>query len=343
VKCPKCGFVSYPGITHCKKCGYRFVPEAAGSSQPPSVVAQDEPHQPPASPPSVEPPPRGAEAQAPAPAIDPEVPTEPASPAQSVQDLRQELSGRVEDFRRKRAKLRKGFDPASSLDFEFDAAPQDEAALEEAEIVPAPGPGEEVDAELASPAEVPVLDSLPLEKSGSGMRVLSSAAVEAGETVMESDADSEPMEILVENASPRAESGGREVAPLGARFAAALADGLVLALAGGLFGAIFWTAGGRLSPTPLNIAVVGFLAALTVLAYFGLTTALASATPGLLWMRLQVRNLYGNPPSPSESFWRAFGYLVSFASLLLGFVWALLDSDRLTWHDHMSGTYVARL
>lgn len=266
---------------------------------------------------------------------------EPASPAQTVQDLRQELSGRVENFRRKRASLRKGFDPTSSLDLAFDAAPQGEAALDDAEVVPTAEPIEEVDAELAGPEDVPELDSLPLEKSGAEMRVLSPAAVEAGETVMESDADSEPMEIVVENASPRAASGGREVAPLGARFAAALADGLVLALAGGLFAAIFWTAGGRMNPTPLNMLVGGFLAALTVLAYFGLCTSLASATPGLLWMHLQVRNLYGNPPSTAESFWRAFGYLVSLASLLLGFVWALLDSDKLTWHDHMSGTYIA--
>jgi hypothetical protein len=39
--------------------------------------------------------------------------------------------------------------------------------------------------------------------------------------------------------------------------------------------------------------------------------------------------------------WRAFGYLVSTGALLLGFVWALVDSDGFTWHDRMSGTFLA--
>jgi hypothetical protein len=41
-----------------------------------------------------------------------------------------------------------------------------------------------------------------------------------------------------------------------------------------------------------------------------------------------------------ESFWRAFGVLVSLSALMLGFVWACVDSDSLTWHDRMSGTVI---
>src|SRR3990170_4781404 len=26
MKCPKCGFVSFPNLTYCKKCGVQFVP-----------------------------------------------------------------------------------------------------------------------------------------------------------------------------------------------------------------------------------------------------------------------------------------------------------------------------
>jgi uncharacterized RDD family membrane protein YckC len=350
VKCPKCGFVSFPGISQCKKCGHHFAPEApaAQSSDLLSVVPKSEPWRSQASPPA----PPGDEN--PAPLVEaqplepsggvpelPEVAAEPMNPPPAAEDWRQELSGRVENFRRKRANLRKGFDPGSSLELEFDPAVEGEEAVGEAEVLATPEP-QEVDTDLSRSEEIPLLESLPLEKSGEGMRVLSSAAVEAGETSLEPpEVESEPVEIVVEPSSPRAAAGPEEVASLGARLAAALADGMVLAVAGGLFGAIFWTAGGRLSPTPLNIVVLGFLAALTLLAYFGLFTALAAATPGLVWMRLQVRNSYGNPPTTSESFWRAFGYLVSLASLLLGFVWALVDSDKMTWHDHMSGTYIA--
>jgi hypothetical protein len=42
-----------------------------------------------------------------------------------------------------------------------------------------------------------------------------------------------------------------------------------------------------------------------------------------------------------QSFWRAFGYLVSASAFFLGFVWALVDSEGLTWHDRMSDTFLA--
>jgi uncharacterized RDD family membrane protein YckC len=349
VKCPKCGFVSFPGITQCKKCGHRFVPEPpqAKSSDLLSVVPKDEPRRPPASPPPSrgKPPAPLVEAQPaglPSPeAALPEIAAELVSPSPAAENWREELSGRVENFRRKRASLHKGFDPGSSLDLEFDTAAEGEESAGEAEVLAAPEP-QEVDTDLTQPEEIPLLESVPLEKSGEAMRVLSSAAVEAGETSLEApEVESEPVEIVVEPSSRRAAEDPEEVASLGARLAAGLADGLVLALAAGLFGGVLWTAGGRVSLTPLNLGVLGFLAALTLLAYFGLFTALGAATPGLLWMHLQVRNLYGNPPNASESFWRAFGYLISLASLLLGFIWALLDSDKMTWHDRISGTYIA--
>ena len=58
-------------------------------------------------------------------------------------------------------------------------------------------------------------------------------------------------------------------------------------------------------------------------------------------MGIEVRNLEGRFPTPREAFWRAFGYLVSSAALMLGFVWALVDSEGLTWHDRISGTFLA--
>jgi uncharacterized RDD family membrane protein YckC len=117
-------------------------------------------------------------------------------------------------------------------------------------------------------------------------------------------------------------------------------DALALLVAGGLFALIFWRAGGRLSTQPLNLCVVGFIAAFFVMAYFGLFTALTSTTPGLLWLGIEVRSLDGTFPLPTQAFWRAFGYLVSTGALMLGFVWALVDSDGLTWHDRMSGTFL---
>ena len=180
---------------------------------------------------------------------------------------------------------------------------------------------------------------------------MSSAAVQAGESQLEEeDTSTPPVGIIVE--SPRAaglrsvgrpNAVGLRVAPLRTRFAAGILDALILLVGGGLLALIFFIVGGRATLGPLSLAVFGSIATLFVLAYFGMFCALSSSTPGLLMMNLEFRSLEGDPPSPAESFWRAFGYLISGASLMLGFAWALVDSDHLTWHDHMSGTYITAI
>jgi hypothetical protein len=37
---------------------------------------------------------------------------------------------------------------------------------------------------------------------------------------------------------------------------------------------------------------------------------------------------------------RAFGYFISMVPLMLGFAWAVVDPEHLTWADKVSGTYV---
>jgi uncharacterized RDD family membrane protein YckC len=38
---------------------------------------------------------------------------------------------------------------------------------------------------------------------------------------------------------------------------------------------------------------------------------------------------------------RSAGYLLSAGTFFLGFLWALWDSDELTWHDRLSRTYLS--
>ncbi|HXW14830.1 MAG TPA: RDD family protein, partial [Terriglobia bacterium] len=77
-----------------------------------------------------------------------------------------------------------------------------------------------------------------------------------------------------------------------------------------------------------------------IFGYFAAFTAIASATPGLIWMGCEIRNYQGGHPTVRESLWRAFGVLVSLSAFMVGFVWAFVDSDSLTWHDRMSGTAI---
>jgi uncharacterized RDD family membrane protein YckC len=132
------------------------------------------------------------------------------------------------------------------------------------------------------------------------------------------------------------------VAPLGRRFLAGMVDGLMLLFALAGFVAIFWwVVGGRLHWRPVDQGVLAFVAGFLVLFYFALFGRLASATVGQQAVGLVLRDLDGGAPTPGQAFWRAFGYLVSLSALMLGFIWALVDSEGLTWHDRISGTLLS--
>jgi len=272
-----------------------------------------------------------------------------------VRPWREELSERLENFRRRRARLRRRIDSSDNLDLDFGQVGDFESPGPlDAKVLEFPQAEAGFDVEFENPpgseSELPVLEAAPLEKAGVEQQTPGSAAVQAREVALERGApESEPVEIVVgfpelppEPPPAQASPLALRQAPLGRRFVAGLADTLVLLLGGGLFALIFWRAGGQLSPGPLNLAVLAFIAIFFILAYFGLFTALTSSTPGLLWMGLEVRTMDGLRPSPQESFWRAFGYLVSGSAIMMGFLWALVDSESLTWHDRMSGTFLTR-
>jgi uncharacterized RDD family membrane protein YckC len=362
VTCPKCGYVSYPGLPQCKKCGYRFVASEPNASPPgPAEVPHSD-----SSDNQVSPHEDTLPIVTTLPMIDtsppdepiandiPEIPSTPLpTQATPAEVWREELAGKLEDHRRKRSRLRGSFDPSSSLDFEFgeQAGVTSPRGLD-ADLAAPSQSGSVLDAQLNTPRrDSSPFDGIPFEKPAEGIRVLTSAAVQAGESRLEEDdAVAQPVEIILESppasksgsSGPRA-AGSLRVAPLGMRFAAGLLDTFILLVGAGLFALIFFIVGGRATLGPLNLAVFGSIATLFVLAYFGLFCALTSSTPGLLMLNLEFRSLEGVPPSPAESFWRAFGYLVSSASLMLGFAWALVDGDHLTWHDHISGTYITTI
>jgi uncharacterized RDD family membrane protein YckC len=132
------------------------------------------------------------------------------------------------------------------------------------------------------------------------------------------------------------------VAPLGRRFLAGVLDGLLLLLALALFVTIFWwVVGGRFHFRSAYLGAFGSITGFLMLAYFAVFGRLALASPGQQAAGLTLRSLDGGMPTSGQALWRAFGYLVSLSAMLLGFVWALFDSEGLTWHDRMSGTFLA--
>ena len=75
-------------------------------------------------------------------------------------------------------------------------------------------------------------------------------------------------------------------------------------------------------------------------AVFLLFTTFAGATPGMQLRGLTIVRLDGTLPDTRQLLWRSFGYLLSAATLMLGFLWALSDKDRFTWQDRISQTYI---
>ncbi len=274
------------------------------------------------------------------------------------QPWREELSNRVEKFRQRRARLQ----PESERNLELDFGEPDKPEPEklEADILEddpflagpvgtTPDQAPTVELELDEPATAVGGESLL------GETLAMDAPEEWGRQPEDAPAEEEamswgepqprdpPMEILVgapAQPAPDEETRGILVASLSRRFLAALTDALVLMLGAAVFGVIFWRFCGRLELLPLNVAVLVFIAGLIIFGYFAVFTALVSATPGLLWVGCEVCNLHGARPNKQESFWRALGVLVSLSALMLGFVWACVDSEGLTWHDRMSGTVI---
>jgi uncharacterized RDD family membrane protein YckC len=277
-------------------------------------------------------------------------PADLSPPEDPAHDWREELSNRVQDFRKKRAKLQQNAESGESFELDFEGSGETEEPVFIDDTVRRPeesAPAFDLDLgdfSAPHPAGATALGTIPLEKSeeapsGRG------TVLAPGEEMLLGALESHPMEIVVglpEEVTPAkaAEPQRMFLAPVGRRFLAGLTDALVLVAGAGLFGVIFWRSGGHLSRNPLSFAVLGVVAIILIFAYFALFTALTSTTPGLLWMGCDIRNLQGVSPTLRESLWRAFGVLVSLSALMLGFIWAWVDSDSLTWHDRMSGTFI---
>jgi uncharacterized RDD family membrane protein YckC len=129
-------------------------------------------------------------------------------------------------------------------------------------------------------------------------------------------------------------------APVGVRFQAGLLDASLILLASGVFFGLFLLLGGQggFQRRDLLIYVLSTYSLATL--YFALFTRFGGCTPGMQYYRLQVVTFEGKPLPPARAWWRAFGYVVSTGSLLLGFFWALVDERRLTWHDHISQSFL---
>jgi uncharacterized RDD family membrane protein YckC len=129
------------------------------------------------------------------------------------------------------------------------------------------------------------------------------------------------------------------VAPVLLRCEAALVDGLLM-LSPGLAGlALFLYEGGHLS-FDKHVAPFWLIAVLTVpVLYKLLWTVAGRDTIGMSLAGLRLVDFDGNPPSRERRYQRLLGGFISTLAAGIGLIWALVDEDGLTWHDHMSSTF----
>ena len=123
------------------------------------------------------------------------------------------------------------------------------------------------------------------------------------------------------------------------RMIAAAFDASMILIAVGLFLGIFFLSGGMLMLSKQNAPFLISVAALLTLFYRFLWVLGNGETPGMRFAGLRLVNFDGRLPDRDQRAFRQVSSLLSFLSAGLGLVWALVDEENLTWHDHISKTF----
>jgi uncharacterized RDD family membrane protein YckC len=221
-------------------------------------------------------------------------------------DWRREVARRLEDYRARRRRLHPD-DPQSGLPF------HEEISLEEEEEpvfceTPESRPRPSHRANRTERVEICVQPELDFSAS--------------------SDDRAHPQSPLV------------PVADVQARRWAGLLDAIFLGFTCAGFFGLFRSLGGEMLFDKVDALVYGAVVFLFYGLYFFLFTTFAGATPGMQLRALTIVRLDGTLPETAQLLWRSFGYVLSGATLFLGFVWALWDEDHFTWQDRISRTYI---
>ena len=107
----------------------------------------------------------------------------------------------------------------------------------------------------------------------------------------------------------------------------------------GIFGGVFTLAGGEITLNAKTIPVFLGVVAIMVIFYRSLWCLGRGDTPGMKWTHLRLVNFDGQKPNRRQRFSRLCSGVLSLFAAGLGLLWALVDEETLTWHDHISKTF----
>jgi uncharacterized RDD family membrane protein YckC len=123
------------------------------------------------------------------------------------------------------------------------------------------------------------------------------------------------------------------------RIIAAAFDASMVLVAVGVFLAIFFLSGGMLEISRQSAPFLLAVAAVLALFYRALWCLANGDTPGMRFAGLKLVDFDGRPPDRDQRGLRQIASVLSLLSAGLGLVWALVDEESLTWHDHISKTF----
>lgn len=124
------------------------------------------------------------------------------------------------------------------------------------------------------------------------------------------------------------------------RVMASAVDSSMIVIATAMFLAAFQFGGGIIEVSAQMIPVWLGIAGLLGLFYHLLFAILGGGrTPGMFWTHLELLDFEGRRPNRNQRMNRLFACLLSTCAAGLGLLWALVDEEKLTWHDHISRTF----
>jgi len=157
-------------------------------------------------------------------------------------------------------------------------------------------------------------------------------------------------------AAPSPAIGPPGAASVARRTAAAAINGCIVGLATAAFAAAAMVTSGNvealrsfslgtaarmlLSADGRNLLSAGVVVAVLLwIVYQALFFAFSTATPGMRCVRIGLCTFRDENPSRKSMRRRILAILLSAVPFGLGFIWAALDEEKLSWHDRVSGMY----
>ena len=145
---------------------------------------------------------------------------------------------------------------------------------------------------------------------------------------------------------PGRAAGGAPSAACGAyvalpahRMIAAAFDASLVVIAVAVFFVVFHLAGGQIVLNRHTLPLFAGAGSIFYLLYEILWCLAGADTAGMRWAHLRLVDFDGVAPDRDRRLYRVASGWLSVMAAGLGLLWALVDEESLTWHDHISRTF----